>query len=216
MSDTSSTYRVPVVKAKDFVEVDSSTLPDESYRGIFAAGLKHCVNTGMAGDKFKKEAFTNAKGEFDEAAYKAAAMAKAQEQVAKLIAGEYKFGRVASAKTDHKLTVEATRLARDVIKQLIKDAGKRVTSFKASQITAAAKEFLDTEEGAYVWEKAKENLANVKSPAKFKLSISEDPELVAKNAEKAKKEKLDLGQLSAAKAGKTVKSRAMSGAAHLN
>lgn len=216
MSDAISTYNVPVTKAKgETVEVDSTQLPDESYRGIFAAGLKHCVNQGTTGDKYKKEAFTDAKGNFDEAAYRAAVVAKAREQVAKLLSGEFKFGRAAAAKTDHKLTVEATRLARDVIKQFIKDSGKRVTSFKASQITAAAKEFLATEEGGYLWEKAKENLATVKTPTKFKLTIEEDPELVAKNAEKSKKEKLDISQLSAAKAGK-VKTRAMSGAAHLN
>lgn len=216
MSEENSIYTVPVVKAKgETVEVDSRELGDASYRGIFAAGLKHCVNQGTTGDKYKKEAFTDAKGVFDETAYKAAIVAKAREQVAKLLSGDFKFGRQASAKTDHKLTVEATRLARDVVKQFIKDSGRRVTSFKASQITISAKEFLETEEGAYLWEVAKANLSSVKSPTKFKLTITEDPTLVAKNAEKAKKEKLDISQLSAAKAGK-VKTRAMSGAAHLN
>ena len=211
----SDTFNVPVVKAKgETIEVDSSALPDASYKGVFAAGLKVCINTGTT--KITKDHFTDAKGVYDEAGHKAAALAKAKEKVAELIAGTYKFGRgTAAAKGDHKLTVIATRLARDIIKQLIKDSDRRVTSFKASQITAAAKEFLATDEASVVWARAKDELENVKSPAKFKLSISEDPELVRKNAEKAKAEKLDLGQLSAAKSAK-VKTRAMSGVAHLN
>lgn len=211
MSDD-NLYLVPVVKAKgETISVDASALPDASFRGVVAAGLKACINTGTS--KITKDQFTDAKGNYDEIKHKAAAMEKAAEKLKALMDGSYKFGRAAAAKTDHKLTVEATRIARDVVKQMIKDSGKRVTSFKASQITAAAKELLAMEDGADIWAQAKANLESVKTPKAFKLSISEDPDLVAKNAEKNAKQKLDLGQLSAAKAGKTsVKTRP----AHLN
>ena len=52
----SDTFQVPVVKAKgETIEVDSSALPDASYKGIFAAGLKVCINTGTIPSKTLRE-----------------------------------------------------------------------------------------------------------------------------------------------------------------
>lgn len=207
-----SVYVIPVVKAPgQTVEIDIGKMETVSYEHTIHEGLKHYVNAGAT--KIKQDG-PDGKGYSPGA--QADALKLAQEKATQLMLGTYKFGRQSAKDSgrDHKVVVLATQLARDFIKKLIKDNGGRVTHYKASEITAAAKEMLvDEQRGAWFFAEAEKAIAardshNVEG---FELKIKPDAE---KQAKAQKKGKVDLGQLSAAAAKRTSTSSAALKTAH--
>lgn len=193
--------QIPVTKAGNkTIAVDTDTLHEKVYVAALASGIKTLVNGGATKLANVKDATTDE----EKADFEAKAVAKAEERVAQMIAGTLKIGRAAAVKgPSAQVITEARRLARDLIRQAIKDAGGKVSHYSASEITSHANALLnDPDSGPGLITKAEENLeARTKSNIKIDASkIKEDPELVAK-AEKAKQEK-KAGVLSAAKAGK--------------
>lgn len=179
---------VPVTKAKQTVEIDVDALPADVYKEIMLQGLKHFVNGGM--------------GEIKTAGLKDDALAKAQDvamQVAdenlnKIYSGKIRMTKGTRTKVSGAVKTEAMRLARMIIKQAIKDDGGKVSHYSAKDITAAAKEWLETtEEGKECFAQAEKNIkARVETEAKAKIdlsSIKPDPKLVKKADEANAKRK---------------------------
>lgn len=128
--DRGTLIKVPVTKGKGFVEVWTGELPDAVYQEILAQGLKVLVNRGTT--KITKETYPDA----DE--LKAAAMAKAEEQVAALKSGKIRIVGAKSTKISGAVMTEARRLARNLVKDEIKRQGLKISHFDAKEITASA------------------------------------------------------------------------------
>lgn len=189
---------VPVTKGKGFVSIDTDTIPQDVFTEAVLQGLKVLVNRGTS--KITKETYP------DENALKAAAMAKAEEQVELIMTSKIKFtGQKSSTKVSGAVKTEAMRLARNLVKDEMKKAGIKVSHVKASGITDAAKQLLETMPALV--DQAKANLEarsqfDVSSAIQIKSLVHTDPELVAKAEAKKAKD----GTLSAKQAGK-VKTR---------
>ena len=189
----STTIMVPVTKGKAMIEIDTASLSDEVYREILLQGLKVLVNRGTS--KITKTTYPN------DAELKTAAMAKAVEQVEAIKAGTIKFtGGKAKSTVSGAVKTEAMRLARNLVKDELKRQGEKISHYKASVITASAKELLEAPEhaetGAKLIEMAK---ANLEARASSKVSISlaglkPDPELVEKAEAKKHKDQLSAKQ----------------------
>lgn len=196
-----SIYEIPVVKGKGTVSIDSDALPVEVYAEALRLGLKELVNRKMS-------KITVAKLEGEKLAEaQAAAMKQAQENLEAIMKGDIRYsGQKAQVKVSGAVNTEAMRIARNIIKDAIKANKGKISHYKASEISAAAKELLKGEQGAAILKTAEENLNKAKAPG-IDLSalvggMKEDPELVAK-AEAAKAKKKET--LSAAQAGKVTK-----------
>ena len=214
-----ATLNIPITKAGNKkIAVETNDLPENVYLMALEAGLKVLLNLGMS-----KITTKDLEGEALASAH-AAAMTKAEDNLAKAYAGQTKVGRTASAAGDKVpgiVMTEARRLAKEVIKDEIKAAGMKVSHVEASAITAAANELLASAEGPSFIELAKANIAartakvsvagddaQKAAAAKAKLEalggIAESPKLKAK-AEKAKaesKEARKSNPLSSTQAGK--------------
>lgn len=195
---------VPITKGKEIVEVNLDELPDEVYREVVLQGLKTIMNRGMT-----KVTIADLGSEEK---VKAEAMIVANINLEKLYAGDIRItGGKSASKISGKVKTEAMRLARNIIKDEIKRSGGKISHYKASEITAAAKEYLDGDDGASLIETAKENLtAREKTAEKAATKVSAiakslktDPELVKKANLAASKKK--SGTLSAKQAGMTAK-----------
>lgn len=194
-------YSIPVVKGKSTVEIDADAMPVEVYAEALRLGLKELVNRKMS-------KITVAKLEGEKLAEaQAAAMKQAEENVTAIMKGDIRYsGSKATTKVSGAVNTEAMRIARNIIKDAIKANKGKISHYKASEISAAAKELLKGEQGAAILKTAAENLDKAKAPG-IDLSalvggMKEDPELVAK-AELAKAKKKET--LSAAQAGKVSK-----------
>jgi len=190
-----SVLKVPVTKGKGIVEINTDELPDEVYREALLLGLKELANRGMS-------KLTKASTKGDEAKLKALAMEQAAQNVDAIKAGKIRFsGAKVKSSVSREVTTEATRLAKNVVKDEIKKAGQKISHYAASEITKAAKALLEAD--ASYFKMAEENLAKrTAAPVKLNISglIKADPKLVAK----AEKDKADRkAQLSAKQAGKT-------------
>lgn len=192
-----SIIKVPVVKGKSLIEIETDSLPTEVYAEALAQGLKVLVNRGTT--KITKETYPV------EDELKVAAMAKAEEMVANLKAGKIKLtAGKAKAASGAEMT-EARRLARNLVKDEMKRQGLKISHVTASDITKAANELIAADPS--LLEQAKANLAS-RSGVKLAIDITsivhENPELVAKAEAKKAKDKADK-PLSAKQAGKTEK-----------
>lgn len=197
--ETSKVLAIPVVKAGKgaTLDVDLEKVPDKYYQEALKQGLKVIVNGGST--KINKEAYP------DEAELHAAAMAKAKERVAAMIAGDLTLrGATKSAGASQAVMTEARRIARELVKSQIKAAGHKISHYGAAAITEAANSILEAQPDLI--KLAEKNLAE-RGGQKITvaLNLKEDPKLVAKaekiKAEKAAK-KVPPGVLSAAQAGK--------------
>ena len=190
-----STVQVPVVKSKGFVEFETDALPPEVYLEALKLGLKELTNRKMS-------KITVAKLEGEELAKaQAAAQAIAEENAAAIMKGEIRFSGAKSAtKVSGAVNTEAMRIARNMVKDVIKANKGKISHYAASEITKAAKELIAND--PTILETAKANLEK-RQAAPIKVDVlslmKESPELIAK-AEKAKAEKKT--QLSAKQAGK--------------
>ena len=177
------------------VSVDTSQLPDEVYREALMQGLKVIAERAMS--KITKEAYP------DEAERKNAIRVKAEANIADMYAGKTKItGKATVKKASGAVMTEAMRIARNLVKDFMRNNKIKQSTVKAAEITAAAKAMIENDPS--IIETAKTNLeARAATPIKIKLAdlIHADPELVAK--QEAKKEaKAKDKPLSAKQAGK--------------
>ncbi len=192
----SSILSISVTKSKGSIEVDTSKLPDDVYREVLIQGLKVLANRGMS--KITKASTK------DEAELKALAQAAAEKNLEAMYAGKIKFSAgVKAKKASGKVMTEAMRLARGIVKDEIKRSGGKVSHYEASEITKAAKAYLEADPA--ILTQAEANLAAreaIPTPTTINLSelIKASPKLVAA-AEAKKKDK----PLSAKQAGMTSK-----------
>lgn len=215
-----NTLRIPVVKAKgyvidgkaaDHIEVELSKVPNDMYELALAQGLKDIINGGAT--KIKKEDYKT------DNEYRAEAMKTARERLEMVYEGKIKKSRSATATPefegyDAPIITEARRIAKEIVKSQIKAMGKSVTRCDPSQITMWANEVLKSH--PYLFKKAQENLEARKAPKieGLKIEVEESPKRIAELAEKKAAKKsttkpASAGQLSAAKAKKSVPLHAM-------
>ena len=196
---------IPVVKAKAAIEIETGELPDEVYQEALIQGLKVLLNRGAS--KITKETYPA------EAELKAAAMAKAVEQVELVKLGKIKFtGQGKATKASGAVMTEARRLAKNIVKDAMKAEGIKISHVEPKEITKAANEILNSDLEKEIVAQAEANLAE-RSKLKPTVSIAgmvkTSPELVAKaEAKKASdkaKRAADKPQLSATQAGKVAK-----------
>ena len=208
-----ATLNIPITKAGSALSIDTDALPEESFRAVVEAGLKAILNLGMS-----KILTKGLEGDQLSAA-KAAALAKATENLENLKSGKVKKGRAAAKdangnKVSGPVMTEARRLAKEVVKNEIRAAGMKISHIEASVITKAANELIAADPSFIA--KAQENLesrSTVKSVVDIKTLVHESPKLIAK-AEKAKAERKT--QLSAKQAGKVAPRKSRDGGAHAN
>lgn len=183
------------------LEIDTDAITDgEEYAFIFAEGLKALLNSRMS----KVGAVTKLSGDAL-AKENAAALAIANENKTRLLAGEFHTKRGAKAKSDtpREVTTEARRIARDMVKNLIRASGGKPSHYKASEITDAADVIIS--EDTTILAKARENLANragLTTSVNVLSLVHTDPKKIAE-AETKKKQRAE--QLSAKQAGLTTK-----------
>ena len=184
--DIGDIYSIAITKAKAEIEVNTGDLPPESYVEIFALGLKTFLNKGMGDVKTKDlqgDALAKAQAE---------ALKFGQDNLAKLLSGEFKKSASKQAKVTGKVMTEARRLARNWAKDTYKANKGRVSDVTAAEWTRAANALIDNDPS---WVKmAEESLAQAaqqKSEIDIKAFIKVDPNLVAK-ADAKKKEKKPL------------------------
>lgn len=185
------TLRIPVVKAKHYVEVKTGPdhLPEHVYREALALGLKQLVNRGQT--KITKEAYP------DGEKLRAAAMEKAEETLAAMYSGKIRVvGGKAAGKVPGVVMTEARRLARAAVKEALKQSGVRVSLVEASEITKAANALIATDPSYITM--AEEEIEK-RAAKKVEIDLSgiqiSQKKLKAQEAKKAEK------VLSAAKAG---------------
>ena len=177
------------------VSVDTSQLPDEVYREALMQGLKVIAERAMS--KITKEAYP------DEAERKNAIRVKAEANIADMYAGKTKItGKATVKKASGAVMTEAMRLARNLVKDAMKANKIKISHVKASEITAAAKALLESDNS--ILATAEANLkAREATPIKIdiKALVKEDPALVAKDEARKAKAAADK-PLSAKQAGK--------------
>lgn len=188
---TMAIVQVPVSKGKATIEVNTDQLPDEFFQAAVLLGLKEMVNRGMS--KITGSSIP------DEAERKEAAMAKAAENVQAIYDGDTKKIRLPSGakakKASGKIMTEARRIARNAVKDMIKQAGGKVSHYEAKEITAGANALLESEDGEAIMAEAKANV-EAREAKQIKLDLVKtmhvSPKLVAAD-EARKASKKDIG-----------------------
>jgi hypothetical protein len=172
-------HSVTVTKAKQELLVNTGDLPAEAFNEIIALGLKTWLNKGMGDVKTKDlegEALAKAQAE---------ALKFANENLAKLLSGEFKKSASKAAKVAGKVMTEAKRLARNFVKDQLKRAGHKVSHYPAAEITKAAVALIEADGN---WVKMATESLDQAAQQKSTIDISAikvDPKLVDKaNAKK--------------------------------
>ena len=190
--------RVSIVKSKGHIDLDlEKDVPDDVYKEALALGLKVLLNRGTS--KITKTTYPKAEE------LVAAAQEAAEKQLELIRTSKIKFtGSKAKVKGGGAVMTEALRLAKALVKDSMKAEGLKISHYKASEITVAAKAVLEGEQGQAILAKAEANIAERAAvPIGIDLGkiMTADPELV-KKAEAKKSEKKPL---SAKQAGKVQK-----------
>ena len=107
--------QIPITKAGATIDFDTNDLSEEMYVLVVTEGLKTLLNRGAS--KITKETYPV------ESERKEAALVKAAEQVEKVKAGDVKRGGKAKAKESAKVMTEARRIARNAVKDAMKEEG---------------------------------------------------------------------------------------------
>lgn len=177
------------------VSIDTALLPEDVYREALMQGLKAIAERAMS--KITKEAYPV------EAERKAAIVAKAEANIADMYSGKTKItGQAKVKKASGAVMTEAMRLARNLVKDAMKANKIKISTVKASEITAAAKTLIESDPS--IMSTAEANLkAREATPIKIDIAslIKADPELVKKAEAKAAAAKANK-PLSAKQAGK--------------
>ena len=208
--------QIPITKAGKgvYIEVDTDELQSvdaasEVMLDLLARGLKDALNSRMgtgfaSGSTLATKHGADSKEVEDN---KAACLDKAKENLSDLMAG--KLTKKAKAPTAEKREVitAARRLAREIVKNTIREKGGKPSHYAPSEITKWA-DVLIADDPSYV-EDAKaelERLAKTASkPMKTIMDIKPDPKKVAKAKAEADSRKT---QLSATQAGLSAKGNA--------
>lgn len=193
------TLNVNISKAKQAIAVDTDKIPEALVDIIWQLGLEVLLNAKQTKIKVAK-----LEGK-DLSDAQSAAFAQAEKNLGDVYAGKVTKRQPKSQDTsgiDRKVMTEAMRLARIAVRDEIKEQGLRIKAFTSAQITDFAKQYIEAD--ATILETAKANLETRTVVKKPKLSLVEDPKLVAKlDAEKAERKH----EVSAKQAGKTVPHR---------
>lgn len=183
---------IPVTKGKATLAIDTDAIPEAVYAYALAEGLKVIMNKGMS--KVTKVTYPV------EDELKAAAMAVAEKNVEAIKNGTIKIpGAKSATKASGAVMTEARRLAKNIVKDQMKEAGLKISHYPAKEITAAANELLAADPS--IIETAAANLeARAAMPVKAEgilATLKADPKLVA--AAEAKKSKSTLSKTQAGK-----------------
>jgi hypothetical protein len=188
------------------IELNFSALPDETYRAIMIAGAEAFLSKAngatksLAGiTKLEGKELEDRKKEVREAAEKTA-----QQLRDGIVPGAKK------AKASGAEATEAMRLAKNMVKDLIRNSGQKIGAYSAKELTAAAKVVL--ERNPHLMELARKNLSERAQEAKGSKALdlkglfgakaeSDDVKAKPKVAPK-RKEKGEKAPLSATQAGK--------------
>lgn len=206
---------VPITKVKgESVSVNFDELPIEVYKEMLFLGAKEYIN--KVGMSKIGAGLTKLEGTELEKAQKAVVV-QAQKNVSDMNAGKIKYHGEASksaTKVSGAVNTEAMRLAKNIVKDLMKKAGLKISHTPASEITIAAKEVLKAMPDLY--KTAEANLeARAKTPTiaglDIKALVHADPALVAK-ADAAKAAKKKSGTISAKQAGLVASKKKPTGA----
>jgi len=185
------TLKIPVVKGKTYLEINTGDLPIHVYREALVQGLKTLLNRGQT--KITKEAYP------DPEDLKAKAMEVAQDTLENMYQGKIRVmgGAAKSDKVPREVMTEARRIARNLVKEELKRSGVKVSYVESSEITKAANALLAADPDIV---KQAEEEVEKRAAKKVKIDVASIPisQKKVKAAEDRKKDKT----LSAAKAGK--------------
>jgi hypothetical protein len=196
MTDTTeatekAVLRIPVVKAKTFLELIPDDMPLHVYTEALVLGFKQILNRGQT--KVTKEAYPEPE------ALKAKAMELAEATLENMYAGKIRVagGSAKSDKVPREVMTEARRIARNLVKEELKRSGVKVSYIESSEITKAANALLASDPD--ILAQAEEEVEK-RASKKVKIDISKIPvsEKKVKAAEARKQDKT----LSAAKTAK--------------
>lgn len=188
--------KIPVTKAKAFVEMDTEEVPQNVYEEALMQGFKVLLNRGQT-----KISVTGLTGEKLAEARKAS-LEKAEATKLDLLAGKVRIvGAATASKVSGAVMTEARRIARNLVKDEMKRQKIKVSHIEASAITQAANGLI--EQHPEIIEQAKTNLeARSKTEIKIDLSVVKPSPKKVAAAEAKKAKPAEEGQASAAKAGK--------------
>ena len=189
--DLGTEFDIPVPKAKTNLKGWTGKLPEHVYREIVAQGWKVVLNRGMT--KITKEAYP------DPEELRAKALEVAEANLAAMYAGKIRItgSKTESGKVPREVMTEARRIARSLVKETLKAAGRKVSYVASAEITKAANALIATE--AWILEQAYKEVED-RSAKRVKIDIESIPE-DAKRVKAAEAKRADK-VLSAQKAGK--------------
>lgn len=195
----SNTIEVHITKAKAAVTVDMDRVADKYYKAFLVDGASYYLNKGMSKITIKGldgEKLAEAQG---------AALKKANENLEAIYNGSMKVkGQKAATKVSGKVMTEARKIAREIVRSLTREAGYKVSHYKAADITAYANKYIESHPEVLVQAEANLKAMEVKSNADlgFLDGLTADPALVAKAEKEAAAKRKGDGTLSAKQAGK--------------
>lgn len=188
---------VSITKGKGTLALDVNALPQHVFEALLVEGAKAYANRGMS--KITKSLYS------DPEELKAAAMAQAEKNIKAMQDGTIRIvGAPKQAKASGAVMTEARRIALNIVKQTIKDAGEKISHYDRKDLTAAAAEMLNGEDGPGIIEMAKKSLeerAAVKPKFNITAHVKVSPTAVARAENKKAAAKADT---SAAQAGRVV------------
>lgn len=137
-AEVDTPFLVPVVKAKQPLEVSTGKLPENVYRAALDLGLKALLNRGMT--KITKEAYP------DPEELKAEALKVAKQNLENMYAGKVRIvGGSKSDKVPGVVMTEARRIARTLVKEEMKRLQIKVSHVEAKEITKLANQLIAQE-----------------------------------------------------------------------
>lgn len=152
MTDVSVTEAAPTEAPKDWiekiklkgdvgeVEVNISKLADSSYKLAMVEGITSLVNS--VGMSKIMPGVTKLEGK-EKTERVAAILKQAQQNVEALLAGTISKRGRSAVKASGAVQTEAMRLAKAMVKDLIRNSGQKIGAYSAKEITAAAKKVLE-------------------------------------------------------------------------
>lgn len=195
-------HEIKITKADQSIRIDDADLSDETLLAVIREGLKVCLNAKMT----KITGLKDAEGEALTKLH-ADAMEVANKNLSDLRSGNFKFpGAKAKKAESREVTNEAMRLARDIVRDLLRANGITISHVPAKDITTAAKNLVDTDET--ILAQARENIAKRSEVPEHRIDLSalglnttalKAESDKAKEAASAKRKE----SLSAAQAGRT-------------
>ncbi len=183
---------------------DADAIPLEMYRYIFQQGLEAIVNS--VGMSKLLPGITKLEGTDAEKA-KDAVRKQARANVQDLLKGQIKLkGARSAVKVDGAVQIEAMRMAKEMVKDLIRHSNQKIGAYKASEITKAAKDVLEANPDLI--KKAQANLDERAGAAKTTKALDLKAMFGAKAESeevKAKPKGANLKKAREAKAGEATK-----------